>query len=205
SIDDARSNLLQRFSARLGDDTLVVPIANDQYCSNLAGIWMPVLDSSRQSQSKPLLLDSGRRTVSGSGSESGAKPEPGPGPGPAYEPVFEPTAVQAEYIAVLNGERGLTDGYVLKKSAEPVPVLVEFEEGRLVALTYRGSWYHVRLITTAECLSGLWWESPFRQASYIALIDKNDSAAGASISNCLLVSLIYDNLKSAWFVDGIFD
>lgn len=53
-LSSAMLLMLQRFNTRLGENTVVCPLANDQYMPEHAGIWMPVLDEEKQHPVLPL-------------------------------------------------------------------------------------------------------------------------------------------------------
>lgn len=182
NIADTQALLLQRFVTRLGEDSLVRPVANDQYMSDLAGLWKPLLKNSESTDSAALQLDPFKQ----------ANP-------------LSPVAVDIDFVSRANGEQGLAHGPVLKKTPEPVPVFVEIEGGRPVALTYRNRWYHVRMITSAECLSGLWWDQPFRKSYYVALLDQRAEQPNTPLRDPMLVSLVYEHSRRSWLVDGVFD
>lgn len=153
-MDARQTNLIQKFLTRLGENSLVRPVAYDQYKPELAGIWVPVVE-----------LDTGEKSTVCKSS--------------LYERA---------------------SGLVLKKSANPIPVLVEMINELPVALAYCGRWYHIRKITCAQCLSGLWWERPFRSSYYTALIEPKYEVDAA-----MLVSLIYEYGQRSWFIEGVFD
>lgn len=68
------------------------------------------------------------------------------------------------------------NGLVLR-TQEKIPVLVEFDQGntQVAAVAYKGRWHQVKAITIAECLSGMWWNSPIAKSYYVAAIaDRQD-------------------------------
>ena len=149
-----QTNLIQKFLTRLGEDSLVRPVAYDQYAPGLAGVWVPVFKLNTHE-----------------------------------EPVKQ-----------INKIYERASGLVLKQALNAIPTFVEMSNGLPVALAYYGRWYHIRKITSAQRLSGLWWERPFRNSYHMALIEPKYEADAA-----LLISLVYDHSQRAWFIDGVFD
>ena len=86
-------------------------------------------------------------------------------------------------------------GLVLKRHTPAMPVFVEFDKSKNIALdkenfpegfkpdpapvsvTYKGQWYHISRITSPERISGMWWEQPVRKSYYMALIEKKKDFA----------------------------
>ncbi len=171
---DQQTHLLQKFLTRLGENSLVRPVANDQHAPEVSGVWVPVFSPNQASGRTALNFDN-----------SAAK---------------NSVAVDIDYIKDKTGLRGLTSGLVLKQLPNAVTVFVEFNSGAPQAIAYQGRWHHILKITSAECLSGLWWDEPFRKSYHVALIEpKYDPGS------CMLVLLVHDYLQKLWSIEGIFD
>ncbi len=130
----------------------------------------------------------------------------------AWIPVLESRAASAvvppdlEYIRNYTGARALAGGMVIKRAPEPVPVLVELEESRPAAVRYHGRWRPIKIITTPECLSGLWWESFIRKSYYVALLAGRDNRQdNQNDPGELLVLLAHDHQTGCWLLEGFFD
>ncbi len=158
--------LLQRFITRLGEDALVVPLANDQYLPEKAGFWQAVGNRSEPSAS-----------------------------------------IEVDYIKALVGEEGLVSNLVLKSNISPVPVLIEFNDGKPAVVRYRGRWHYIKQLTTAECISGGWWDKPVRRTYFRVLIDARPEPLEAleEMLRPALLSLCYEHDAKTWFVDGVYD
>ncbi|MBX9687069.1 MAG: DNA polymerase Y family protein [Candidatus Obscuribacterales bacterium] len=91
----------------------------------------------------------------------------------------------------------LACGLVLKKSAKPQPVLLEYQGKVPKSLNYQGRWFKIKELSEPEKLSGLWWENPIRKSYYIAFIEAGHES--------YLVLLVHDYDSNAWQIDGFFD
>lgn len=173
---EQQTHLLQKFLTRLGDNSLVRPIANDQHAPNISGIWMPVfeINQNRDKSTPTLKLDS--------------------------VGVNNSVAVNVEYIKSKTGVRGLTSGLVLKQLPNAVPVFVELKNGLPHAITYQGKWHHILKITAPECLSGLWWDDHYQKSYHVAFIEPKYEP-----DSNLLVLLVRNHVQKTWSVEGIYD
>lgn len=173
---DQHTHLLQKFLTRLGDNALVRPVANDQYAPEKAGIWVPVF--------KPV-QSTGRLTadlnVDNHSKANGS------------------VSTDVDYIQTKLGVQGLVSGLVLKQIPNAVPVFVQIDKGLPAAVAYHSRWYHIQKITSAECLSGLWWDESFRKSYHVALIEPKYDHGN------MLVLLVHNHDQKAWFIEGIFD
>lgn len=172
-----QSNLLQKFVTRLGENTLVKPVANDQYTPDKAGIWVPIF--------KPIKTSPTSRLVALDAAQSAEE---------AAVPV------NCLYVNEKSGAHGLVSGLVLRQTPNPVPILVELNNGAPAAVAYLGQWHYVKEITAPECLSGFWWEDAYRRSYYTALIEPKYNH-----SSPLLVQLVREHDQQAWFLNGIYD
>lgn len=175
---EAAMLLLQRFRARVGENALVLPVANDAYFAEKAGAWMPVLKSkSMVAGNIEALSDDCDDDVSNS---------------------IQPINVRTDYVIKRAGNAGLNSSLVRRKMIPPEPVLARLDaESRPIAITHRDKWYKVTKITAPECLSGHWWESNIRKSFYQALIERENET--------VLVALTYDAETKNWNIDATFD
>lgn len=185
--------LLQRFIARLGDDALVKPIANDSYLPELSGFWQPIIQTS----------------ISLSGTTN-SQPE---------ETSFNHSElsllnveVNTNYIKESMGETGLVSNLVFKKNKTPVPVLIEFNDSQPAALRYHGRWLYIKKLTAPDCISASWWEKPVKRSYYMALLDDSNARRQTfalddsdDSDSPVIMSLYHDHDSRSWFVDGVYD
>lgn len=47
NTSEQQTNLLQKFLSRLGENSLVRPVPNDQHSPDLSGIWSPVFQTNK--------------------------------------------------------------------------------------------------------------------------------------------------------------
>lgn len=119
----------------------------------------------------------------------------------------------------------LACGLVLKKTAHPSPILVEYKGKTPAAVSYQGQWHRIKELTEPERLSGLWWERPLRKSYYVALLEAAserpagarggaaaDKGGGSSAGNAggvstgaYLALLVHDHENKSWHLDGFFD
>ncbi|HEY9784066.1 MAG TPA: DNA polymerase Y family protein [Candidatus Obscuribacterales bacterium] len=129
------------------------------------------------------------------------------------------TPVDVQYILDKLGHRGLLASLAIKLPKEPIPVLVEIQDKQPVSLAYGGHWYRITMITSAECLSGQWWESPMRKSYYVAAISlsarngniQQNSLLSPShlhaheVKDNLVVLLVHEHNRDAWSIEGVYD
>jgi nucleotidyltransferase/DNA polymerase involved in DNA repair len=195
--------LLQRFIARLGDEALVKPIANDNYLPELSGFWQPIIQtniSSSDTNSQPASGECAAETPQSSTALNYS------------ELSLQNIAVNENYIKELTGETGLVSNLVLKKNKAPVPVLIEFNDSQPAALRYYGRWLYIKRLTAPECISAGWWEKPVKRSYYMALLEnrtrqskKLDVDEDDDFDSPTIMSLFHDHDSRAWFVDGVYD
>jgi len=166
--------LLQRLSTRLGEGKVVQPQASDSYGLSGNGCWVPIIDTRARSV---------KRTLS-----------------QTYRQSVIP--VDVDYILKRAGANGLVSSLVLKKSHEPIKVMVELKENQPISLAYGGNWYRISLITTPECLSGFWWDKMIRNSYYVAMIQPS---VKSDISESLVVLLAKEHLHDTWQIEGVYD
>lgn len=187
------NSLLQRFIARLGDDALVKPIANDSYLPELSGFWQPIIQTS----------------ISLSGT---ANSQPEETACNHSELSLLNVEVNANYIKESIGETGLVANLVFKKNKTPVPVLIEFNDSQPAALRYHGRWLYIKKLTAPDCISASWWEKPVKRSYYMALLDDSNArtqtfaADDSDASDSpVIMSVYHDHDSRSWFVDGVYD
>lgn len=174
--------LLQRFRARVGEQSLVCPAANDEYFADNAGVWLPVLKTRSDASELQAISDTGLSDESG------------------LPITVQHLPANARFIFDRTGMNGLSNDLVIKRISPPESVMVRLNaEGRPLALTHHGQWHHVMQITAPECLSGHWWQEPVRRSSYVVLISRNQE------SRPLMASLIHDSETDKWLLEGLFD
>lgn len=173
---EKQTNLLQKFLTRLGQNSLVIPVANDQHCLDSSGLWVPVFEANQTD----------KQVVSTLKNDSSAMKNSVP--------------VETDYIEAKLGKHGLTAGLVLKQIPKSVPVFVELSDNIPNAIAYHGKWHRILNITISQCLSGLWWEEQFQKSYYVALIEPKYEPG-----SCMLVLLVRDHMQKNWFIEGIFD
>jgi hypothetical protein len=173
---EQQTHLLQKFLTRLGESSLVRPIANDQHAPEISGIWVPVFLTNQAT---------GKAVPSLKIDNSVAK---------------NSVTVDVEYIKAKTGVSGLNSGLVLKKIPNAVHVFVELDNGTPQAIAYQGRWHQILKITASECLSGLWWDEPFQKSYHAALI-----APKYEPGSCMLVLLVRDHAHKSWSIEGVFD
>lgn len=177
NTSEQQTNLLQKFLSRLGENSLVRPVPNDQHSPDLSGIWSPVFQTNKTTGQIVSSLKLGD-SIAGQSA----------------------ITVDVDYIESKIGKRGLASGLVFKQIPNAIPVFVEYSNGVPKAIAYQGKWHQIVKITASECLSGLWWEEHFQKSYYVALIEpKYESAA------CMLVLLVRDHLQKLWSIEGVFD
>jgi hypothetical protein len=179
--------MLQRFMTRLGENTIVRAVPEDQYIPEKAGDWVPVTAKKTAAPFLPV-------NISYAGAHAGVS---GLTCGLALRRLQPPQSVLVEY----KGESSATQKRSRANAA-----------GTLIpkAITYHGRWHTIKEITLPERLSGLWWEQPVRKSYYIAMIEERElarMAAGTAENevNCLLVLLVHDHEAKAWYLEGVFD
>ncbi|MBS2000818.1 MAG: DNA polymerase Y family protein [Candidatus Obscuribacterales bacterium] len=175
-VSEQQTNLLQKFLTRLGQNSLVRPLANDQHCLDSSGLWVPVFEANQIDSQIVSTFKNDCSTMKNS------------------------VPVETGYIEAKIGKRGLTAGLVLKQIPKAVPVFVEFSDNIPNAIAYHGKWYKILNITVSECLSGLWWEEQFQKSYYVALIEPKYEPG-----SCMLVLLVRDHMHKNWSIEGIFD
>ncbi len=173
---EQQTYLLQKFLTRLGENSLVRALANDQHSPDVSGIWVPVFQTNQVTGQAVPSLKIDNNVLKNS------------------------VAVDNEYIESKIGKRGLAAGLVLKQIPNAVPVFVEYSSGALHAIAYQGKWYRIVKITTSECLSGLWWDEQFQKSYYVALIEPKYEPGA-----CMLVLLVRNHLLKTWVIEGIYD
>lgn len=176
NTSEQQTYLLQKFLTRLGENSLVRAVANDQHSPDVAGIWVPVFQTNQAVVQAVPALKIDNSVVKNS------------------------VAVDQDYIESKIGKRGLTAGLVLKQIPHAVPVFVEYGDGVLQAIAYQGKWHQIVKITTSECLSGLWWDEQFQKSYYVALIEPKYEPGV-----CMLVLLVRNHLHKTWAIEGIYD
>ncbi len=125
----------------------------------------------------------------------------------SFLPVLEearsvlPVNISSANTAANTSAAALACGLVLKKSATPEPVLVEYQGKAPRSITYRGRWHRIKELTEPEKLSGLWWEQPLRRSYYVALLEAAVERKAANY----LVLLVHDHENNSWQLDGFFD
>lgn len=126
--------------------------------------------------------------------------------------------VDINYASEKVGPAGLVSSLVLKKFSAPENVLVELAGEMPKSVTYKGSWYRVKEVTTPEKLSGLWWENPVQKVYYVALLESHADIAALSRAGsdkehgvallsrqCYLVLLVHNHDLRSWTIEGVFD
>jgi len=191
--------LLQRFMTRLGEDALVVPVLNDQYMPEQAGIWVPVVNASQSTT--PVNEEFIQRFSDVKTTNQSRKDCLMPGLVLKRHTPAMPVFVQFK-------DNDSKEDYGEIDSKTPF---------KPAAVTYRGQWYHVNQVTTPERISGMWWEKPVRKSYYVALIEKKPEFAALSragykaagvrsiLPNLMTVLLVYDHQERGWYVEGVFD
>lgn len=106
----------------------------------------------------------------------------------------------SEYALKILDGKGLASGLVLKRFPRPEPALVELDGPEPVSITFDNRWYRVMKVTSAERLSGLWWEEPVRKSYYMAMV----KPAGLE-TNVEMIMLTLNHLNRMWAVEGIYD
>lgn len=119
--------------------------------------------------------------------------------------ILHPIAVNSNYLNHQLGDERLVGCAVVKRHGS-LSTFVQLRDGAPAALTYKGHWYQIKLITAPECLSGFWWDRPVRKSYYVALIEpKSERMSASLIDQSLVVLLAYHHEKQGWFVEGIYD
>lgn len=173
---EQQTNLLQKFLTRLGENSLVRPIANDQHSPDVSGLWAPVFQMDHTSGQLVTSMKFDNNAIKNA------------------------VPVDVEYIESKVGKRGLTAGLVFKQIPNAVPVFVEYGSGVPRAIAYHGKWHQILQITESECLSGLWWDEQFQKSYYVALIEPKYEPGA-----CMLVLLVRNHLQKNWSIEGVFD
>ncbi|HEY9677351.1 MAG TPA: DNA polymerase Y family protein [Drouetiella sp.] len=173
---ELQTNLLQKFLTRLGENSLVRPVANDQHSPDVSGLWLPVFQTNQSTLKAVPSIKVDNTAPKNS------------------------VPVNVEYIKSKTGSKGLVGGLVLKQLPNAVSVFVELNNGSPHAITYQGRWHRILKITTAECLSGLWWDDPFQKSYHVAFIEPKYEP-----DSCSLVLLVRNHVHKTWSVEGIFD
>lgn len=173
---EQQTNLLQKFLTRLGENSLVRPIANDQHSPDVSGMWAPVFQTNQATGHlvSSIKIDN--------------------------DIVKNAVAVNVDYIETKVGKRGLASGLVFKQIPNPVSVFVEYGNGVPQAIAYQGKWHQILKITASECLSGLWWDEQFQKSYYVALIEPKYEPGA-----CMLILLVRNHLQKNWCIEGVFD
>lgn len=208
---DSSMILLQKFYTRFGEHMLVKATANDQYPAESAGLWQPVTNTNTSNNTHTNgSINTRCNTAINTRGDTSTSCDTNTGSGTntnsntsRVQEILYPIVVDNEYLSQHLGTERLSGCAVMKRYGS-MNSLVQLKDGAPTALTYRGQWYQIKLITAPECLSGFWWDSPMRKSYYVALIEPmGDRTAALDLS--LVILLVYHHDKRSWFVEGVYD
>ncbi|MBI4534397.1 MAG: DNA polymerase Y family protein [Candidatus Melainabacteria bacterium] len=124
-----------------------------------------------------------------------------------HSPASPILPVATNYIKSYSGYTHIPNGLVLRKNQFPLPVLVRLHDSSPTAIAYHKQWHQIKLATTPECLSGLWWDHPTNKSYYLALVEPKHrySTSTHSSSSDWLILLVNNHQNHHWFIEGFFD
>lgn len=186
-LTSAQLLLLQRFAIRLGKNKIFTAMASDQYISEDAGVWMPVVDNVGARVNAPVRSDD-LQVVAARLAEPSVLP------------------LDMAYIKTKSCQ-AIPPDLVLKQTQPPYQVLVQIKDSKPTAINYKKRWYKIKSITQPEYLSPQWWDKSIAKYYYKVLVELANAAAWTATSNqqLLLMLLVYDKLKNNWCVEGLYD